>query len=144
MICAGNRVRVHVQLIRAASDEHFWSEIYDREMEDVLRLEGEVAESVAERVETAIARTEQARLSSVRQISPEVYEAYLKGKLGLHNSSADLRQALEYFKEAISKDPTFAPAYVGLARIYYDMSTLLGELHPMKRVRKRLQQPASR
>ncbi|HEX4169683.1 MAG TPA: winged helix-turn-helix domain-containing protein [Bryobacteraceae bacterium] len=130
VIREGNHIRVHAQLIRAASDEHFWSETYDREMEDVLRLESEVAESIVEKVEIAVAGTEQARLSRARQISPEVYAAYLKGKLGLHNSSTDLQATRVYFEEAIRGDPTFAPAYVGLARIYYDMGSILGGAPP--------------
>jgi TolB-like protein/DNA-binding winged helix-turn-helix (wHTH) protein/Flp pilus assembly protein TadD len=125
-----NHIRVHAQLIRGASDEHFWSETYDREIGDVLRLESEVAQSIAERVEITVTGHEQARLATARHISPEVYETYLKGKLGLHNTSADMKQTREYFEEAIRKDPTFAPAYVGLARTHYDMGTLLGVAPP--------------
>ena len=130
MVRAGKHIRVHAQLIRAPSDEHFWSQSYDREIEDVLRLESDVAESIAERVEITVAETEKEKLSRARQISPDVYEAYLKGKLGLQNSSADLKQTREYLEEAIRRDPTFAPAYVGLARVYYDMGTLLGGAPP--------------
>ncbi len=130
VIREGNHIRVHAQLIRGASDEHFWSETYDREIGDVLRLESEVAQSVAERVKITVTGQEQGRLARARRISPEVYETYLKGKLALHNTSADLKQSREYFEEAIRKDPTFAPAYVGLARTYSDMGTLLGGAPP--------------
>lgn len=130
VIRAGDRIRIHAQLIRAASDEPLWSDSYDREMKDVLQIESEIAESISERVGTAIKRTDGTRPSKAGQISPEAYEAYLKGKLGLHNSSADLTETRHHFEAAIRSDPTFAPAYVGLARTYYDMSTILGGASP--------------
>ena len=79
VIREGSHLRVHAQLIRA-TDEHFWSESYDREMGDVLALESEVAQSIAEKVAVTVTGQEQARLATARHISPEVYEAYLKGK----------------------------------------------------------------
>jgi TolB-like protein/DNA-binding winged helix-turn-helix (wHTH) protein len=124
VIREGDRIRVHAQLIRGASDEHFWSESYDREMGDVLALESNVAQSIAEKIAVTITGQEQARLAAVRDISPEVYEAYLKGKLGPHNTRAELQQNRAYFEEAIQKDPTFAPAYLGLANTYEDLSTI--------------------
>ena len=124
VIRQGSHIRVHAQLIRA-TDEHFWSETYDREMGDVLALEGDVAQSIAEKVAVTLSGQEYTRLAMARHISPEVYEAYLKGKLAPRNTRADLEQSRAYFEEAIRKDQTFAPAFVGLARTYHDMSTLL-------------------
>lgn len=114
----GNRIRVHAQLIRAATDEHFWSEEYDRQVEDVLALESDVAQSIAEKVEVTVTGQEHARLVTARQVSPEVYESYLKGKYGLHNTRAEIEQRIAEFENGIRKDPTFAPAYVGLAETY--------------------------
>jgi TolB-like protein/tetratricopeptide (TPR) repeat protein/DNA-binding winged helix-turn-helix (wHTH) protein len=125
----GSHLRVHAQLIRA-TDEHFWSETYDREMGDVLALESEVAQSIAEKVAVTVTGQEQARLATARHISPEVYEAYLKGKLSPHNTRAELEQSRALFEEAIRKDFTFAPAYVGIARTYSDMGTLMGGAPP--------------
>jgi TolB-like protein len=134
VIREGSHIRVHAQLIRA-SDEHFWSEAYDREMGDVLALESEVAQSIAEKVAITVTGQEHARLAKARQISPEVYKAYLKGKLGPRNTWAELDQGRAYFEEAIRKDPTFAPAYVGVARAYSDMGNIFaggppGEVRP--------------
>lgn len=120
----GGRVRVHAQLIRAATDEHFWSEAYDREMGDVLALESDVARSIAEKVEVTVSGQEHSRLVATRHVSPEVYESYLKGQYGKGNSKADFEESIRYFEAAIGKDPTFAPAYVGLAGAYDSLGSV--------------------
>src|SRR2546425_893331 len=66
----GGRVRVHAQLIRAATDDHFWSETYDRELRDALELESDVAQAIAKRVEVTVTGQERTRLVAARQISP--------------------------------------------------------------------------
>jgi TolB-like protein/DNA-binding winged helix-turn-helix (wHTH) protein/Flp pilus assembly protein TadD len=122
----GNRIRVHAQLIRGASDEHFWSESYDRELGDVLTLESDVAQTIAEKVEVTVTGQERSRLVSTRHISPEVYESYLKGQFALSksNNRTDLEESIGYFDDAIKKDPTFARAYVGLADAYSTLGTV--------------------
>src|SRR4029077_13756290 len=80
VIREGGRVRVHAQMIRAATDEHFWSQTYDRELGDALLLESEVAQAIAGRVEVTVTGAEHARLVAARQVSPDVYESYLKGQ----------------------------------------------------------------
>jgi TolB-like protein/Tfp pilus assembly protein PilF len=116
----GGRVRVHAQLIRAATDEHFWSQTYDRELGDALLLESEVAQAIAGRVEVTVTGVEHARLVAARQVSPDVYESYLKGQFTetKGNSPAAMKESIVYFEDAIKKDPAFAPAYLGLARAY--------------------------
>ena len=121
----GGRIRVHAQLIRAAADEHFWSETYDREIGDVLSLESEVAQSIAEKVKVTITGQEHSMLVAARHVSPEVYENYLKGRFRTGNTRAELEKSITYFEEAIRMDPTFAPAYVGLASTYDDLSLIL-------------------
>ena len=73
----GDRIRVTAQLIRGATDQHFWSETYDREMRDALNLESELAQSIAQKVEVTVTGEEHQRLSSARPVAPEVYESYL-------------------------------------------------------------------
>ena len=120
VIREGNRIRVTAQLIRGATDEHFWSETYDRDLKDVLALESDVAQSIARKVEVTVTGREHERLSAVRSVSPEVYESYLKGVFASDKSNrrADIEETIGYFEEAIKRDPTFAPAYVGLAAAY--------------------------
>ncbi|PYX88587.1 MAG: hypothetical protein DMG68_08055 [Acidobacteria bacterium] len=125
VIREGGRVRVTAQLIRAATDEHFWSESYDREMRDVLALESEVAQSIAEKVEVTVTGNERAKLVAARQVSPDVYESYLKGEFLLQgNTRAEMEKSIGYFEEAIRRDATFAPAYVGLAEAYSGLDTI--------------------
>jgi TolB-like protein/DNA-binding winged helix-turn-helix (wHTH) protein/Flp pilus assembly protein TadD len=122
----GDRIRVHAQLIRAATDEHFWSETYDRDLRDVLALESNVAQSIAAKVEVTVTGKEHERLTAVRAVSPEVYENYLKGRFVLEksNNRAETEESIGYFEEAIKRDPAFAPAYIGLASAYSDLNTI--------------------
>ena len=123
VIREGGRIRVHAQLIRAATDEHFWSETYDRELGDALAFESEVAQAIAGRVEVSVTGVERARLIAARQVAPEVYESYLKGLFEAEYSQAAVKKSIAYFEEAIRKDPAFAPAYLGLAGAYDALGT---------------------
>lgn len=122
----GDRIRVTAQLIRANTDTHLWSESYDREFRDVLGLESDLAQAIAERVQVSVTGEELQRLKAARQVSPEVYESYLKGSYALNNgyTKAGKEESAAYFQQAINKDPTFAPAYVGLADAYDEIGTV--------------------
>src|SRR5690348_15337471 len=87
VIREGDRIRVHAQLIRAATDEHFWSQSYDRELRDALALESEVAESIGEKVEATVTGKERSQLIASRQVSPGVYESYLQGRFALNKNT---------------------------------------------------------
>jgi len=132
VIREGNRIRVHAQLIRAATDEHFWSETYDREFQDVLALESELAQAIAAKVAVTVTGQEHERLTTVRRVAPEVYESYFKGlsTLDKSNNRADVEKSIGYFEEAIHKDPTFAPAYLGLANASRELSTVFMGVPP--------------
>jgi TolB-like protein/Tfp pilus assembly protein PilF len=123
VIREGNRIRIYAQLIRGATDEHFWSETYDRELPDVLALESDVAQSVARKVQVTVTGEEHSRLVAVRHVSPDAYESYLKGQFAKANSRAEIEQNIAYFDDAIHKDPTFAQAYLGLANAYDGLGT---------------------
>jgi TolB-like protein/Tfp pilus assembly protein PilF len=125
-----NRIRVHAQLIRASTDEHFWSETYDRDLSDVLALQSSVAQAIAEKVEVSLSNEERSQLVAARRVSPEVYESYLKGRSVALYTEADAQRSIKYFEEAIQKDPTFAPAYVGLANAYFEAGTPAGGVPP--------------
>lgn len=122
----GNHVRVHAQLIQGATDQHIWSESYDRDLRNTLGLESEVAQAIARKVEITVTGEERARLGGSREVSPDVYESYLKGRgaAASANSRAEFEKSVDYFEETIRKDPTFAPAYVGLASAYEDLGTV--------------------
>jgi TolB-like protein/Flp pilus assembly protein TadD len=118
VIREGNRIRVYAQLIRAGTDEHFWSEEYDRELSDVLALQSEVAQAIAEKVQVSITGQERAQLVAARPVAPEVYESYVKGSNDPQYTKAQIERRIADFQDAIRLDPTFAPAYVGLAGTY--------------------------
>ena len=134
----GSRIRVHAQLIRAATDEHFWSEAYDRDLRDVLALQSDVAQSIARKVEITVTGEEHARLIAARSVSPDVYESYLKGRFNKNNSKAELEQSIAYFEDAIKKDPTFADAYVGLAGAYDSLGTVFVGAPPAEARQKQM------
>ncbi len=122
----GNRIRVTAQMIRASTDEHFWSQTYDRELRDVFTVQSELAQSIAEKVEATATGAEHERLAAARPVAPEVYESYSRGQFALNKSSskAELEASIPYFEDAIKKDPGFAPAYVGLANAYSNLGTV--------------------
>jgi TolB-like protein/Flp pilus assembly protein TadD len=126
VIRQGDRIRINVQLIRGATDEHFWSDAYERDLRDALALQSDVAQAIARKVEVTVTGKEQKRLTATRAVSPEVYESYLKGQFALNNFSgkAKVEESLAYFEDAIREDPTFAPAYLGLASAYNGLSTI--------------------
>ncbi len=121
-----NRIRVTAQLIRGATDEHFWSETYDRELRDVLNVQSELAQSIAEKVQVTVTGEEHQRLTAARSVAPEVYESYVKGRFAFNksNSRAAIEESIGYFNRSIQLDPTFAPAYVGLASASSELGTV--------------------
>lgn len=122
----GDRVRVIAQLIRS-TDEHFWSETYDRDLPDVLALQSDVAQAIARRVEATVTRKEAQRLAKSHTVSPEAYESYLKGQFLLHkdDTRGELEESIQYFEQALRADPAFALAYVGLAGAHAELGTVI-------------------
>jgi len=137
VIREGSRLRVHAQLIRGATDEHFWSEAYDRDLRDVLGLQSEVAESIALKVKATVTGEERTRLTAARPVSTEVYESYLKGLYVYRKTSsrAGVEESIGFFQNAIARDPTYAPAYVRLASAYRFLSTVTIGGSPAERLK---------
>ena len=131
VIREGDRIRVTAQLIRGAADTHFWSETYDREMRDALTLESELAQSIAEKVEVTVTGEEHQRLSSAHPVATEVYESYLKGRFAFgQDDIAGYEQSIHDFEDASGQDPTFAPAYLGMAEAYDALGSAFGGSSP--------------
>lgn len=117
-----NRVRIAAELILARTDQHLWAESYERDLGDVLKLQSEVAQDIAQQVRIQLTPEQQARLRSAPVVNPEAYEAYLKGRFyGANATGTALKQAQGYYEDAVRKDPTFALAYIGLADNYLDL-----------------------
>ena len=116
---SGNRVRITAQLIRAATDRHLWAESYERDLQDILGLQSEVAHAITQQVEGRLSEKTEASRESSRPVNPEAYEDYLKGRYYWNKRDrASLEKALAYFNAAIAKDPNYALAYAGLADVY--------------------------
>ncbi len=112
----GGRVRITAQLIRASTDKHLWASEYERDAADVLKLEAEVARTIAQEIQAHLTPEETRRLASARSISPDAREAYLLGRYHqFKDNEADFRQAIEYFQQAIRLQPDYAAAYAGLS-----------------------------
>ena len=121
VIRSGQRVRVTAQLVQAPTDLHLWAETYDRDLGDILKLQGEVAEAIAGQVRAQLTPTQQALIRRAAAVDPAAYDAYLKGRLYFVNEFTkpdSLKKAQHLFEEAIQKDPNFALAYAGLADTY--------------------------
>jgi TolB-like protein/DNA-binding winged helix-turn-helix (wHTH) protein/Tfp pilus assembly protein PilF len=119
VVRSGSRVRVTVQLIRAANDQHLWAEDYDRELGDVIDLQREIAGIIARQVTLRLNPEEQAYFARRASHDPQLNEAYLRGLFFWDKrTEPDFRRAIENFNLAIARDPTFAPAYAGVANSY--------------------------
>jgi TolB-like protein/Tfp pilus assembly protein PilF len=116
---AGDSVRVSVNLIQAASDSHLWAETYDRKLNDIFAVESDIATTIAETLQAKLTGSEKTAIAKRPTANPEAYELYLKGRYFWNKrTAADLRTAIEYFNEALGKDPGYALAYAGLADSY--------------------------
>jgi TolB-like protein/Tfp pilus assembly protein PilF len=115
---AGERVRIHVQLIDASTDAHVWAESYDRELTaaNIFAIQSEVATAIAGALRTSLTAVEQARIDAIPTRSLDAWEAYQLGKQRLsRRTSAALTEAQGFFRKAVAIDPKFALAWVGLA-----------------------------
>lgn len=115
----GDRVRIIVQLVDAASDEHIWAESFSREVTSVLSLQDEMARAIAEAVDVELSDAEKSELTREKPINPEIYDDYLRG-MHLVNQPDNLikRRGIRILEEVVDKDPTSALAYAGLAYGY--------------------------
>jgi serine/threonine protein kinase/tetratricopeptide (TPR) repeat protein len=116
---AGNRLRVTAQLVGVADGYHIWSDRYDREMEDIFQIQDEISEAIADSLRLQFSAASGKRPGDHRTENLEVYNLYLKGRYYWNKRSLDdFRRSIEYFKQAIDLDPSYAPAYAGLADCY--------------------------
>lgn len=126
----GERVRISVQLIEAATDVNRWADSFDRETSDVLALHSDVARAIAKEIEIAVTPEETVRLAKVRVVDPEAHRLYLLGQYHAHKfEPEDKKKAIEYFRQTIELDPQYAEAFVGLAGIYGE-TAFYGSAHP--------------
>jgi eukaryotic-like serine/threonine-protein kinase len=116
---AGPRVRITAQLIHGATDTPVWTESYERDLQDVLLLQSELARAITGEIQVAITPEEKKDLARAHTVNPEAYEAYLKGKFHWYKLSREhLDKAQEYLELARDKDPNYALAHSGIAYLW--------------------------
>jgi serine/threonine protein kinase/TolB-like protein/Flp pilus assembly protein TadD len=121
---AGDRVRVTAQLIGAVPERHLWARNYERDLRDVLSLQSEIARAIAEEVQAKVTPDVQARLARARPVKPEAHELYLRGRYFWDKRTEEaVKKSLDYFEQALRKDPGSALAYAGLADSYRFLGT---------------------
>jgi eukaryotic-like serine/threonine-protein kinase len=112
----GNRVRINTQLVDTRSGFRVWTQTYDRELTGVFALQDEITRSIVEALKVKLAVS----LPMREQRNTEVYDLYLQGLyFSNKGSEEDLRRALNFFQRAVEKDPTFARAWTGIAKVWY-------------------------
>ena len=116
---AGNVVHINVQLIRAATDEPLWAESYNRKLDDIFGVEGEVATAIAEALNAKVTGNEKQAITAKATNNPEAYAAYLRG-VALYRKGASpegYRSAQQFLEQSVLLDPAFATAWALLVRV---------------------------
>jgi TolB-like protein/Tfp pilus assembly protein PilF len=133
-----DRVRISAQLIRVSDQTHLWADNFERDMSHVLALQNDVARVIASEIIIKLTPEEQTRSARLRPVHPEAYDLYLKGRYFWNKRSEEgLRSGIGYFQQALEKDPTYAPAYAGLADSYVILGSFrYGFLRPSEAVPK--------
>jgi TolB-like protein/DNA-binding winged helix-turn-helix (wHTH) protein/Tfp pilus assembly protein PilF len=126
---SGDRVRVIVHLDQVAPERQLWTNQYDRDIRDVLRLQDEIARTVTDEIEVKLRPHEYARLAGSGPVDPEAQDDYFRALhvrnewsvTTNHYREQDLLGAISYFRQAIEKDPKYGPAYAGMADAYIEL-----------------------
>ncbi|HKM89227.1 MAG TPA: hypothetical protein VJX29_01330 [Candidatus Acidoferrales bacterium] len=122
---SGDHVQVHAQLIQVSDQTHRWADTYSRDVSDMFSVQNDVANAIAAEIRLKVTPAEQARLSDGLKISPGAYEAYLQGLVSWNKRTPEgIRKSIDYFQQAIQKDPQFALAWAGLANGYSILSAV--------------------
>ena len=117
---SGDRVRITAQLIRAPADQAIWSNTYERGLRDILILQRDITEDIAEQVKIKLAP----KSRTTRALDPESHDLYLRGLSYLDiNTEAALQTAISYFQKALARNPEYAEAYAGIADCYVTLGT---------------------
>jgi TolB-like protein/tetratricopeptide (TPR) repeat protein len=114
-----DQVRVNVQLINGVTNAHLWAEIYDRKLTDIFAVESDIAKTIADTLQARLTGSEKDAMSKKPTANPEAYDLYVRGRFFWNKrTAADLPKSVEYYNQAIAKDPNYAVAYSGLADAY--------------------------
>ena len=116
---SGGLVSLTVQLIDPKTEAQLWTNRYQRELKDVIRLQNDIVAAIVGEIKAQLTPDDQVRLASARPVNPDAYDAYLKGRIELNRlSPKNFEIAMDYFRLALQKDPGFALAHVGIASVW--------------------------
>jgi eukaryotic-like serine/threonine-protein kinase len=115
----GEQLTLSLELIDAQTENVIWSESYNRRQADLVTLQSEIARNVSNKLKTKLSGADEQKVTKTYTANPEAYQLYLKGRFQWNRRTAEsLKQAAEFYKQAIEKDPNYAVAYSGLAETY--------------------------
>ncbi len=121
----GDEVKVTAELIRTKPEREVWARSYERRIDDVLALQGEIAGAIAQELRIKLAPERRARMAAARPVKPEAHEAYLKGRFFMNKQEEKgIRTALEYFQRSVRIDSLYAPGWAGVGDAYYNLSNV--------------------
>ena len=117
---SGNHLRITTNLVQAAPEKHLWAETYESEVGDALTLQGKIAQTVARQIQVKLTPNEQTLLAAARPVNPEAQDLYWRGVYAFNQgeTAASTKRAINYFQQAVEKDPNYAAAYTSLAEAY--------------------------
>ena len=121
----GDRVRISVTLMQAKPERQLWGDRYEHGLDDVLALQSNIARGVAQQVQAKLTPDERERLTRARRVDPAAHEAYLRGRYQIASYDAALvKSGLEQFLRSVRLDPSYAPAWAGIAEANYQLSSM--------------------
>ena len=132
---AGDQVHINVQLIQAETDAHLWAQSYDRRLNDIFSVEGEVAKSIADSLRTTLSPQEKARVEAKPTDNPDAYVVYLRARdyqTRPDNLLQDFRSAINLYEQAIGLDPKFALAHARLSASTSNLYHFYEPIEPWK------------
>jgi TolB-like protein/DNA-binding winged helix-turn-helix (wHTH) protein/Flp pilus assembly protein TadD len=116
---SGDRVRITANLVQASPERHLWAETYERDLRDVIALQNDVARTITQQIQVELTPEEHARLSASSAVDPEAYKLYMKGRyFWVKRNRESFNRAMDFFQQAIDRDPSYAAPYSGIADCY--------------------------
>ncbi len=129
----GGQIMVSAELVKVADGSHLWGRQYQRDTADMLALQQQIGSDLSQRLQPSLSGEQKQKLARLPTQNPQAYQLYVKGRYFQDRwEAADRAQALDFFRQAIASDPTYADAYSGLAELYA-MQAFFGEAGPEKR-----------
>jgi TolB-like protein/Tfp pilus assembly protein PilF len=114
----GSRLNISTELVRVSDSTQLWGDKYERVVDDVQQMEGQIATTIAQTLRRRLSGDEKIRLARIETSDPEAYRLYLKGREFLVGTDAEMDKSVDFFQQAVARAPDYAMAYAGLADVY--------------------------